>query len=213
MKKFAKSLLCLVMALMLIFSFAACSDDKDNAKDEEETKAETVKEDDALPSVKDAEKAVTDLLSDDETLLEITGMSAMLDSMVGSDLTDEQAAMVEDFIADILDFVEIDVTNSFTESDTNSPAYVTVEVSYPDFENMDVDSYTSDPDYMMSILEDLGYDEESLSAVTDENEMIDILFEVTLAMMEDIAQDADVISVEETVEVVYESDEWVVVTE
>lgn len=213
MKKFAKSLLCLVMALMLVLSFAACSDDKDNAKDEEETKAETVKEDDALPSVKDAEKAVTDLLSDDETLLEITGMSAMLDSMVGSDLTDEQAAMVEDFIADILDFVEIDVTNSFTESDTNSPAYVTVEVSYPDFENMDVDSYTSDPDYMMSILEDLGYDEESLSAVTDENEMIDILFEVTLAMMEDIAQDADVISVEETVEVVYENDEWVVVTE
>ncbi len=207
MKKFAKSLLCLVMALMLVFSFAACNGDK---KEEETTVA--VKEESG-PSLKGAEKAVTDLLSDEETLLEITGMDAMLDSMVGTDLTDEQAVLVEDFIADILDFIEIDVVDSFTESDTNSPAYVTVKVSYPDFENVDIESYTSDLDYMMSVLESLGYTEESLSQVTDENEMIDILFEVTIAMMEDIAADADVISIEETVEVVYENDEWVVVTE
>lgn len=206
MKKFAKSLLCLVMAFMLVFSFAACNNDKE----EEETTTAAVKEESG-PSLSGAEKAVTDLLSDEETLLEITGMEAMIDSVIGSDMTEEQAVMVEDFVADILDFIEIDVVDSELVDDTT--ANVTVEVSYPDFENLDTASYTNDMDYMLSKLEEIGYTEETLNTITDENEFIDIMFELSIAIMEDMAADADVVSVEETVEVVYENDEWVVVTE
>jgi len=52
MKKFLNTLLCLMLSLALVLSFAACSKDKDDAKDDEETsKSDTVKEDE-----KDSEK-------------------------------------------------------------------------------------------------------------------------------------------------------------
>lgn len=212
MKKFAKSLLCLIMALMLVFACAACEDNdggKDDDDEEETTK--TVEKDDDLPSLKDAKKAVKDYVSDEETLLEITGMSEMVDSMIGEDLTDEQAEMVEDFIADVLDFIEFDVVDASTESSTNSPAYVTVEITYPDFENLDTTAYTDDTDYMFSKLDELGYTIDDISNITDENELADIMFEFLISVMEDMAGDADMISETFEVEVVYEDGEWVIV--
>ncbi|MBE7053123.1 MAG: DUF4854 domain-containing protein [Ruminococcaceae bacterium] len=46
MKKFLNTLLCLILSLALVLSFAACSKDKDDEKDDEETsKSDTVKDD------------------------------------------------------------------------------------------------------------------------------------------------------------------------
>ncbi len=197
MKNFSKSILCLVMAFALVLSCAACGNG---------TSEEIVTE--AGPTLEGAEQAVNDFLSDDEALLEVTGLQAAVDELVGTELTEEESDLVELLFSDILDLIDFTVVDSEFASETR--ADVTFEISYPDFENIDVEAYTSDTDYMFKKLEDLGYTEEDLALITDEDEQTDILMKLVMEILRDASKDAPVVSTQDVASVVYENDEWVV---
>lgn len=212
MKKLAKSILCLVLALMLVFSFAACdSSDKDSKDKEETTKAAAVEEKDDELDLDGAEEAVEDIISDSETLLEATGAGAMLESMLGvsvDELSDEEAQLYESLIDIILNVIDIEVVDSELVDDTT--AEVTVEITCPDFEGMDIDSYLTEEN-LLAAFEELGYTEEDLANVTDEEEQMALTIDAIGVIIEMMADDAEVIVEEDVFEVEYEDGEWVVV--
>lgn len=162
---------------------------------EEKTPENVVKEAlDAILSF-DFEKCGTYFKDPDTAIGELAGISSFTDLVNmfagGETLTEEQAALIEDFTKDAMQLITYEMTGSKVDGNT---AEVYVKVSAPNVEAMDVESYfTLDviESLYIEVLAEKGYSLEDLAVMTDEDEinvLYNILMEATFDYMIDVIE-------------------------
>ena len=202
MKKFFKSILCLALALSLALSLAACGCGKGSGTDA--TDASSVSGDneavetrvvDAIESVFSFnDEEISEYVTDPEvlgTILGIGDISELIESMIGTEITEEQAQSLRSTIDSLSDLLTVTVISSeFTDSTT---AVVSVEISCPDFATVDLAEYISD-DAMVnaveSALSDHGYSLSEVSSLTgdDLEEANEIVVEAIINFAVDVLE-------------------------